>query len=180
MPSPALADTIFGDIVQELPPGLASLARRTGAFSRSRAIRNPEELLRAVLLYCGLDYSLREVAANFTQARRRLSDEAVRRRLSGCERWLEAVIRRMLPGPDARVCQHSRRLVLVDGTCVQAPGATSPDYRLHLGWDWLRQRVAFMLVTDRRTPESLDLYDWEAGDVAVADSGYTRQRSCSR
>lgn len=174
MPSLLIADTIFGKIVQELPAEVAVMAREFRAFARSRAVRNPEELLRAVLMYCGLDYSLREVAANFTQVGRRLSDESVRKRLSACEAWLEAVLREMLPKPEEDIIQYTRRLILVDGTCIQAPGATSPDYRLHLGWDWIQQRVVFMLVTDYRTGESLKLYDWKEGDVALADAGYAK------
>lgn len=174
MPSLIEADNIFGKILQEFPFEIESMAREFGAFSRSRAIRNSEELLRAVLLYCGLDYSLREVATNFTQAGNRLSDEAVRGRLVRCERWLEAMLQRMLPKPETEV--GARRLILVDGTCVQAPGPVSPDYRLHLAWDWIRQRVSFMLVTDFRTAESLSLYPWQSGDVVLADAGYTRRQ----
>ena len=174
MPSLLLADTTLGNIIQELPAELASMAREFRAFARVRVVRSPEELLRAVLLYCGLDYSLREVAANFTQLGRRLSDEAVRGRLSACEPWLEAMLRQMLPKPDVEITQHSNRLILVDGTCIQAPGATSPDYRLHLGWDWMQQRVVHIEVTDFRTGESLKLYDWQPGDVALADAGYAK------
>lgn len=83
MPSLLIADTTFEKIVQELPAGMGVKAREYRAFSRSRAVRSPEELLRAVMLYCGLDYSLREVAANFTQVGRRLSDEAY---AGGCRR----------------------------------------------------------------------------------------------
>lgn len=100
MPSLLIADTMFGNIVQELPMEVAAMAREFRAFARSRAVRSPEQLLRAVLLYCGLDYTLREVAANFTQVGRRLSDEAVRGRLSACEPWLEAMLQQMLPKPD--------------------------------------------------------------------------------
>jgi hypothetical protein len=174
MPSLVEANNIFARIVQEFPDEIESMARELGAFSRSRAIRNSEELLRAVLLYCGLDYSLREVATNFTQAGYRLSDEAVRGRLLRCERWLEAMLQRMLPKPEGEF--GARRLILVDGTCVQAPGPISSDYRLHLAWDWLRQRVSFMLVSDCRTAEKLDLYPWQPGDVALADAGYARRQ----
>jgi hypothetical protein len=155
MPSLSIADNIFGNIVQGLPAGVAEMAFEFGAFTRSRAVRNPEELLRAVLLYCGLDYSLREVAANFTQVGRRLSDEAVRGRLSACEPWLMAMLGKMLPRPDVEISRYTRRLILVDGTCIQAPGAKSSDYRLHLAWDWMQQRVVSMEVTDSRIAESL-------------------------
>jgi hypothetical protein len=165
---------MFGNIVQGLPAGVGEMAREFRAFARSRAIRNPEELLRAVLLYCGLDYSLREVAANFTQIGRRMSDEAVRGRLSACEPWLAAMLQQMLPKPEVEIGKYSRRLILVDGTCIQAPGPTNSDYRLHLAWDWMQQRVVSLEVTNNRTGESLDRYEWRRGDVVVADSGYTR------
>lgn len=174
MPSLELADTTFGNIVQELPMEVAVMAREFRAFARSRAVRSPEELLRAVLLYCGLDYSLREVAANFTQVGRRLSDEAVRRRLSACEPWLVEMLQQMLPKPDVEFAQYSNRLILVDGTRIMAPGATSFDYCLHLGWDWMQQRMIHTEVTDFRTGESLKLYDWQPGDVALADAGYAK------
>ena len=64
MPSLLIADTTFEKIVQELPAGIGVKAREFRAFSRSRAVRSPEELLRAVMLYCGLDYTLREVVAS--------------------------------------------------------------------------------------------------------------------
>lgn len=174
MSSLLIADTTFKKIVQELPARFGEMARELRAFVRVRAVRSPDELLRAVFLYCGLDYSLREVAANFTQVGRRLSDEAVRGRLSACEPWLAAMLQEMLPKPEKEIAQYSNRLILVDGTCIQAPGPTSSDYRLHLAWDWMQQRVVSMEVTDNRTSESLDRYEWRAGDVVVADSGYTR------
>ena len=118
MSSLLIADTMFGKIVQELPMEVAAMAREFRAFARVRAVRSPEELLRAVLLYCGLDYTLREVAANFTQVGRRMSDEAVRGRLSACEGWLEAMLQQMLPKPDAEIGGYTRRLIVVDGTCI--------------------------------------------------------------
>ena len=135
MPSLLIADTTFEKIVQELPAGIADMAREFRAFARVRAVRSPEELLRAVMLYCGLDYTLREVAANFTQVGRRISDEAVRGRLVVCEAWLAAMLQEMLPKPEVEIGKYSRRLILVDGTCIQAPGATSSDYRFGVGLD---------------------------------------------
>jgi hypothetical protein len=174
MPSLLKADTTFGRIVQELPAGVSEMAREFRAFARVRAVKSPEQLLRAVLLYCGLDMTLREVAANFTQIGWRLSDEAVRKRLSGCEPWLVAVLQQMLPLPDVIIGQDVGRLLVVDGTCIQAPGATSSDYRIHLAWNWMEQRVASLKITDSRTGESLDLYEWLPGDVVLGDAGYAR------
>jgi len=172
MTSLSLGNSTFGGIVQELPAGIMSKAGELKAFRRSRAVENPTELMRAVLLYSGLDYSLREVAANFTGLGRRLSDEAVRKRLSGCEMWLETMLQEMLPVPEKEVKTGLRRLILIDGTTIQAPGAKTSDYRVHLGWDCIEQKLVHSLVTDNKTPESLKLYEWQAGDVVIADAAY--------
>lgn len=172
MASLLIGNSTFSRVVQELPKGMMSRARELEAFRRSRAVENPTELMRAVLLYCGLDYSLRDVAANFTSLGRRLSDEAVRKRLSGCEAWLEAMLSEMLPVSGKETGAWLRRLILIDGTTIQAPGARTSDYRVHLGWDCIEQRFVHSLVTDKRTPESLKLYEWKPGDVVIADAAY--------
>lgn len=163
---------MFSSVVQGIPAGMISRAQELDAFRRSRVVKNPTELMRAVLLYCGLDYSLREVAANFTRMGSRLSDEAIRKRLSGCEAWLEAMLQEMLPVPAKEIKAGLRRLILIDGTTIQAPGARTSDYRVHLGWDCIEQKLVHSLVTDKRTPESLKLYEWQPGDVVIADAAY--------
>ena len=59
-------DTLFADLLQDLPPEVAALARKHKAFVRAKKVKTPEELLRLVLLYCGLDQPLRTVAGTFT------------------------------------------------------------------------------------------------------------------
>jgi hypothetical protein len=174
MSSQVIADTTFEEILQEIPAEIGMLAREFGAFRRRRAIRTPEELLRAVLLYSGLDQSLREVAANFTQNGSRLSDEGVRWRLSGCEEWLQEMVSAMMPKQEDKRSAGELRLKIVDSTSIQAPGAVTSDYRLHLLWDHSEQRLADLLLTDTRTGESLELFEWREGDVVLADAGYAK------
>jgi hypothetical protein len=150
------------------------LAREFGAFTRKRAIRTPEELLRAVLLYSGLDQSLREVAANFTRNGCRMSDEAVRWRLSSCEAWLQEVLSAMMPKQKGEIGTGRLRFRIVDSTTIQAPGAVTGDYRLHLLWDHSEQRLSDLLLTDNKTGESLQLFEWQKGDVVLADAGYAK------
>lgn len=175
MSSLVLADNTFERILQEIPAEVGMLAREFGAFTRKRAIRTPEELLRAVLLYSGLDQSLREVAASFTQNGCRLSDEAVRGRLSVCEEWLQAMLSAMMPKQEQdKNSLSGLRFKIVDSTSIQAPGAVTADYRLHLLWEHGEQRLCHLLLTDNRTGESLRLFEWQAGDVVLADAGYAK------
>src|SRR5438093_12802496 len=55
-------DTLFEELLQDLPPEMAHMAREFKAFVRAKKVKTPEHLLRMVFLYCGLDKSLREVA----------------------------------------------------------------------------------------------------------------------
>lgn len=175
MSSLLIADTTFGKILQEIPAEIGMLAREFGAFSRKRAIRTPEELLRAVLLYSGLDQSLREVAADLTQNGRRLTDEAVRWRLSGCERWLREMVSAMMPKREGDgKAAGGLRCKIVDSTSIQAPGARTSDYRLHLLWDHCEQRLGDVLLTGNKTGESLGLFEWQKGDLVLADAGYAK------
>lgn len=165
------ADITFSELLQELPADLEDLAREFEAFTRQRVIKSPAQLLRLVFLYCGLDQSLRTVSATSAQLGIPLTDQAVRERLQACGPWLQALLGRMLPAPPTT--EHiAQRLILVDGSVVQAPGAKSSDYRLHLGWEWLSQQFVFAEVTTTKVGESLARFAWQAGDVAVADRGY--------
>ncbi len=165
------ADTTFAELLQELPPDLESLAREFRALTRARVIKSPAQLLRLVFLYCGLDESLRTVSANCAQLGQVLTDQAVHQRLTACGPWLTALLRRMLPAP-TETSLVGQRLILIDGSVVQAPGAKTSDYRIHLGWEWLSQQIVFLEVTTTKTGESLARFDWQAGDVALADRGF--------
>lgn len=77
-------DTTFERLLQELPPDYRELAIEFKAFSRSRKIKSPEQLLRVVLCYCGLDQALRETAGTFTLLEERISDTAIHQRLEAC------------------------------------------------------------------------------------------------
>jgi hypothetical protein len=64
------------------------------------------------------------------------------------------------------------RFLAYDGTSLECPGATSTDYRLHLGIDLSHLRFHDIHISDTKTGESLKHYPLGPGDVAVADQGY--------
>lgn len=43
--------------MQALPADFEQLAFETGAFSRARKIKNPTQLMKLIMLYCGQDLS---------------------------------------------------------------------------------------------------------------------------
>lgn len=172
IPSLQEADTTFAELLKELPRDLESQAREFRAFTRARVIKSPTQLLRLVFLYCGLDESLRTVSANCAQLGQALTDQAVRDRLVACGPWLTALLRQILPAPP-ETSQVGKRLILIDGSVVQAPGAKTSDYRIHLGWEWFSHQIVFLEVTTTKTGESLARFDWQTGDIALADRGFS-------
>ncbi len=93
---PTEPDTLFEDLLQDLPPETIAMAYEFKAFCRARKIKTPQQLLRVVLLYCGLDQSLREVAGTMTLLGSRLTDSAIAERLAACRPWVKALLPKML------------------------------------------------------------------------------------
>jgi len=126
-------DIAFEEFLKELPADYSEMAYEFKAFTRSRKIKTPAQLLQVVMLYCGLDHVLRETAGVFTLQEGRITDTAIHKRLKACEPWLKALLTKMLPSvPSAST---SLRLLVVDGSSLQGPGAKGTDYRLHLALD---------------------------------------------
>ena len=171
MPQPPHAvDTLFEDLVQDLPPETVAMAREFKAFTRVRKGKPPVQLLRLVLLTCGLDKSLREVAGHFTLWVERITDSAVAERLVACRPWVRALLAQMVRCPTELPAQ--RRVLVVDASGIQAPGAHGTQYRLHLCRDLVTLPFVSITVTDTRTGESLRHFPCGPGDVAVGDRGY--------
>jgi hypothetical protein len=170
-------DSTFTDLLQEFPADLVASAKEFEAFRRGRKIKSVEQLFQLVLLYCGLDYSLRQTAGTLALLGTRLSDQAVSDRLSGCVGWLTHLLKQMLPELPAAVAgQMSGRWILIDGSTIQVAGAKGTSYRLHLAWDWVSQRIVEWIITDEKTGESLKLYEIQTADTVIADRGYAKYK----
>lgn len=169
---PTEPDIVFEDLLQDLPPETITMAYEFKAFTRARKIKTPQQLLRAVLLYCGLDQSLREVAGTMTLLVQRLTDSAVAERLAACRPWVKALLPTMLGPRSLTSLPHGWRFIVIDGSTVQAPGATGIHYRLHLGMDLVTLEFTHVGISDAKTGESLRHFALGPNDIAVADRGY--------
>jgi Transposase DDE domain len=166
-------EKFFEDLLQDLPSETMTMAYEFKAFTRARKSKTPHQLLRVVLLYGGLDQSLREVAGTFTLLRERLTDEAMAQRLAACGPWGKALRTRMLERPTLATLPTTRRFLVIDGSSIQGPGATSTHYRLHLCLELVRLELTQLLITETHPGESLKHWRWAPGDVAVAERGYS-------
>ena len=92
MKLPPSLDNRFETFVQALPEDYQQQAYEFKAFARSRKIRSPLQLLQLVMLYCGLDLSLRNCAGEVAQYQGYLSDTAVKKRLAACVPWVKSLL----------------------------------------------------------------------------------------
>jgi hypothetical protein len=167
---PKSQDITFNEFLKELPDEYHEMAYEFKAFTRSRKIKSPAQLLQVVMLYCGLDNVLRETAGVFTLQEEQITDIAVHKRLKACEPWLKALLTKLLPtvkNPSAPL-----RILAVDGSSLQGPGAKGTDYRLHLALDLVSMTLHEVHVTGADQGESLGRYDFTSGDVVLVDRGY--------
>src|SRR4030095_3655759 len=141
-------DTLFEDLLQDLPPETAPMAREFKAFVRAKKVRTPEQLLRMVFLYCGLDKPLREVAGTVTVLYESITDQAVAERLRACGPWVQTLPRRKLALSPGDTLPAGLGFVVIDASSIPAPGATGTDYRLPLAMALLSLQVVAVLVTD--------------------------------
>lgn len=168
----ALADTRFEELLQDLPIDLVASAREFKAFTRGRKIKTPLQLLRLVLLYCGLDQALRTVAGNLTLLEERITDSSVQARLKACEAWIQALLPLLVPALPPPRFPAGYRLVVVDGTAIEGPGTQGTGYRLHLRLELLTLRFVDIVVTDKHSGESLRHFTLGIGEIILADRGY--------
>lgn len=169
---PPNPDTLFAELLQDVPPAFAALAYEFKAFARARKIRTVDDLLRVVLLYCGVDQSLREVAGTMTMLNERITDTAIAQRLTACGPWVKALLPVMLQREGLAHLPAGMRLVVCDATTVQGPGATGTQYRLHLALDLVTLEFIAITVTDKHGGETLKRVAISEGDVVIADRGY--------
>ncbi len=79
MKLPPILDTRFNEFLQALPEDYHDQAYEFKAFERARKIKSPLQLLQLVMLYGGLDLSLRSCAGEVAHLQGYLSDTAVKK-----------------------------------------------------------------------------------------------------
>ena len=171
------SDITFEQFLQELPAEYELLAREFKAFSRSRKIKTPAQLMQVVMCYCGLDQVLRETAGTFTLLEERITDTAIHKRLKGCLPWVKVLLKEMMGEEVVDLVNGCLRFIVIDGSSVQGPGALETWYRLHIAIDLVNLRLVHVEVTDKYEGEHLDHYPLQAGDVVLIDRGYNQPKT---
>lgn len=177
-PSPD-PNTIFAELLQDLPPDLAILAHQFKAFARARKIKTPAQLMRVILLFAGLDFSEREIAANLVLVDptiKKISDQAVHDRLRACLPWMQALLPKLIQGEPLPSFPSGLRLLVIDASDITAPGQTKTTWRLHIVMDAVSLQLVTVQLTDRKTGETLLNFQFASGQVAICDRGYSHRK----
>lgn len=159
-----------------LPEGWQAQAKALGAFQRSRKVKDPEALLRLLLIHVAGDCSLRMTALRAGEAGVcEVSDVAVLLRLRGAEKWLgwmvsELAHRRMGALPEV-LAQGQWRLCAADATALHEPGGVGTAWRIHYLLDFPSLGCIDQHVTDAKTGESLAMFEFSPGQLALVDRG---------
>lgn len=177
-PSPD-PDTIFAELLKDLPEEIERLAREFKAFTRARKIKTVAELMRIVLLFAGLDQSEREIAANLVLVNpeiESLTDQSVRERLEACLPWLKALLPILIERTPLPELPSGIHIKVIDASDITAPGQTKVTWRIHLMIDLVSLQLTSVHLTDVKTGETLLNFDFQAGQVILADRGYSHRK----
>ena len=172
---------IFGEdwlkVSSHLPVDLEDIARETRAFVRPRQIRSGEMLLRILLSYASGNNSLEKtVAAASSRGWAKMSANALHLRLRGSEKFAQRVFLSLLSRSTGMSSRVKRRIRIVDGTFLSAPGAKTSDFTLHVQYDPVSGHPVSMELDNGHSGESFRLHSFSPGDLVMGDRAYGKCR----
>lgn len=173
-----MMDEDWNVLTSLFPADWRELARTTGALKGLRKNKSEEALLRTMLMHLGCGYSLRETAVRAREAGLAdMSDVALFKRLKKCKGWFYAMCRSLFEQRGTVLKGISGRPVrMFDATHVCEPGKTGSVWRVHYSIEAPSLRCDFFSVTatqGKGTGESFRQFPIEAGDLILADRGYS-------
>jgi len=164
-----------------LPKEWREMACTEGAIQRKRSVKDPDELLRLLLLHAATGLSLRQsVARAAILGWPSMSDVALLKRLRSSGTWLKAMAAQMLAASRFSAglppgFSEKRTIRAVDATTIQEPGATGTSWRVHYSITLPGAECDFYELTDVKGGESYKRFPVSKGDLILADRGYSNR-----
>ena len=174
-------DKNFLELVQTLPSNWIDLMKKFGAFTRARAIKSPHQLIRVILLYCGLGATLREVAGFVSLMGGKITDQSIHTRIKKSYQFLKSCVNEMVQldqsFDESSDFLASRKVRILDATKIVSTLSKKTIYALHLSLGLCGARVSEVLIESEKKGESLSNFDLQEGIVYIADRAYSRFKS---
>jgi len=173
----AMFDSDWETVKTFLPRNWQWLARRKRALKGLRKDKEPEQVLRPLLIHFGCGYSLKETATRVRQAGiADLSEVALFKRLIKSKDWLSSLcVSLMRDWKKDHGIDYDFEYRLFDSTIVKEPGATGSQWRIHYSISIPSLRCDFFKLTPARgkgNGDTLVQFPVKPGDYIVADRGY--------
>lgn len=158
---------------------LDQLAKESTALVRHRGVQSAMDLLRMVLGYSVLDYSLRMLGIWCTVLGiAHLSKTALLKRLRHSQRWMGKLVMLALGQQQLLLSNQERlRVRLIDASVICQWGSRGADWRLHLSFDLLAGCLDAIELTDGRGAERLNRFTFQPGELCIADRAYALAKS---
>jgi hypothetical protein len=162
-----------------LPSGWREKARELGAFKKPTYLKDPAVVLRLLLLYAANDAGTRDTVAQAAAAGLgELSGVALLKRLRNSGEWLRwiasALCKDMQAGSTGETWGLTPRAI--DGTCVQGPASTRPEWRVHYSLNLTTFDCDWHEVTSGKVSEGLERVPVKPGDVLIGDRNFLTHR----
>ena len=155
---------------------IEQLAYETGAFTRRRKVETPADLLRLILTWAVAERSLEETAMLAAESVvADVSAPALLGRFRKAERWLGAILGDLLRDRRDRI-HLSSDIRLIDATSISCRGSDNTDRRVHLAMDLGSNRTTAVEISDRYGGETLERFQFRAGEIVIADRGYDKRK----
>lgn len=161
-----------------LPADWEARMERHGLLSRhpDAKFREPRDLLRYVLLHVGANLPLRQTCALAAQAGLpKVAHAALHFKMRRMGPFLHELVEEMTTVQQGSEPERwaGYQLVALDGSVVVMPGPTGQGGRLHVALRLSDATVVSAQVTTTANGETLRNFDWEPGQLVVADRGYS-------
>lgn len=163
----------WGALAARLPAGWEAMAQATGALTRRRLFRTPQELFQALCCVVVGQCSLQEAVAWLRACGGpQVSAVALHKRLKHSGPWFAWMLAQLGVRAQTPLPSWGRRVLVADATVITRRGSTGTDYRIHGLLNLGDLRWAGCEVTDARGGEHLRRWTYQPGDLILADRGY--------
>jgi hypothetical protein len=165
-------------IAKFLPPEYERLAtehQQVETKFGNAKITDADTLLRFIFLHVGAELPLRQTVVVMAEAGLpRISPMRLHKKLGRAVPYLRALVERMVSWPTEGSPERWGGYVLtaVDATVVCGPGAVGTDARIHTKLRIADVSLDDVQVTDELGGETFRRFDWQPGELAVADRAY--------